>query len=63
MFGHSADWKAANPNGDGITQPSQIGQSQRDCITKPSNRVDFVNVVMVFLTSWLLQLLFPRGEL
>ena len=35
MFGHSADWKAANPNGDGITQPSQIGQSQRDCITKP----------------------------
>ena len=30
MFGHSADWKAANPNGDDITQPSQIGQSQRD---------------------------------
>ncbi|MEI8044316.1 MAG: hypothetical protein WCL11_23095, partial [Verrucomicrobiota bacterium] len=32
VFGHSADWKAANPNGDGITQPSQIGQSQRDYI-------------------------------
>lgn len=39
----------ANANGVGISQPS--------------NRVDFVNVVMVFLTSWLLQLLFPRGEL
>ena len=38
MFGHSADWKAANPNGEGITQPSQIGQSQRDCITRVARR-------------------------